>query len=185
MTIFYTADQHYGHTNKHGGIVAMAKRPFASVWEMDEEMIRRHNSRVTPGDRVIHVGDFAKGDHAPYLRRLNGMNELVKGNHDHSKNLKQAIRQHLWHATHDMLTVHDGDTDIVCCHYGLRVWNKSHRGVLHFYGHSHGKLPGDSQCCDVGVDCWDFYPVTLEEIKTRLATLRERGHPDHHQPQAA
>jgi hypothetical protein len=37
--------------------------------------------------------------------------------------------------------------------------------------HSHGGLAGDSQSLDVGVDCWDFRPVTLREIKERLATM--------------
>jgi hypothetical protein len=53
----------------------------------------------------------------------------------------------------------------VLCHYALRTWNGSHRGALRLYGHSHGGLAGDSQSVDVGVDCWDFRPVTLDEIR--------------------
>jgi calcineurin-like phosphoesterase family protein len=58
------------------------------------------------------------------------------------------------------------------------VWNASHHGALHFYGHSHGNLPGDSQSLDVGVDCWDFRPASLAEIRARLATLPTRREPD-------
>jgi calcineurin-like phosphoesterase family protein len=43
-----------------------------------------------------------------------------------------------------------------------------HRGDLHFYGHSHGTLPGTAASTDVGVDCFDFRPVTLDEIRVRL-----------------
>jgi calcineurin-like phosphoesterase family protein len=63
---------------------------------------------------------------------------------------------------------------IVMLHYSMRVWPASHYGALHFYGHSHGNLLGDRQSLDVGVDCWDFRPVRLEEIQQRLLTLPER-----------
>jgi calcineurin-like phosphoesterase family protein len=39
------------------------------------------------------------------------------------------------------------------------------------YGHSHGRLPGTRTSLDVGVDCWSYLPVTLDEIRDRLATL--------------
>src|SRR5664279_3833835 len=57
---------------------------------------------------------------------------------------------------------------LVLCHYGMRTWPGSRRGALHLYGHSHGTLPGNAQCLDVGVDCWDFRPVTLPEIRAKL-----------------
>jgi calcineurin-like phosphoesterase family protein len=44
-----------------------------------------------------------------------------------------------------------------------------HRGDIHLYGHSHGSLPSTSASTDVGVDCFDFRPVTLNEIRVRLA----------------
>jgi calcineurin-like phosphoesterase family protein len=50
----------------------------------------------------------------------------------------------------------------------MRTWPGAHRGALHLYGHSHGTLPGNSQCCDVGVDVWDFRPVALPAIREVL-----------------
>ena len=73
-----------------------------------------------------------------------------------------------------------GATRVVLLHYAMKVWPRSHRGALHFYGHSHGTLPGDSQSVDVGVDCWDFRPVRLDEIRRRLATLPPHRVPDGH-----
>lgn len=37
------------------------------------------------------------------------------------------------------------------------------------FGHSHGTLPGTAASTDVGVDCFGFRPVTIDEIRTRLA----------------
>jgi calcineurin-like phosphoesterase family protein len=51
----------------------------------------------------------------------------------------------------------------------MRTWAGAVRGAIHVYGHSHGRLPGNSKSCDVGVDCWDFYPVDLPTITARLA----------------
>jgi calcineurin-like phosphoesterase family protein len=62
----------------------------------------------------------------------------------------------------------------------MRTWNKRHHGAIHLYGHSHGTLPGDAQSCDVGVDCWDFYPVSLAQIKARLAESPPIEPVDHH-----
>jgi hypothetical protein len=29
----------------------------------------------------------------------------------------------------------------VLCHYAMRVWNRSHHGAWHLYGHSQGESP--------------------------------------------
>ncbi len=40
--IFFTGDLHFGHEN----VLAFDKRPFASIEEMDTELIRRWNNEV-------------------------------------------------------------------------------------------------------------------------------------------
>lgn len=158
MAAWFTSDTHFGH----GNIIKHCSRPFASVEEMDETMIARWNERVSHGDTVYHLGDFSLTDHTPYLQKLNGQKRLVLGNHDNSKFVKKAVG---WATVDDILHVTVEDTFLVLCHYAMRVWHRSHHGSLHLYGHSHGKLKGTSRSCDVGVDCWDFRPVSLTEIK--------------------
>jgi calcineurin-like phosphoesterase family protein len=75
MNIWITADHHFGHAN----IIKFAKRPFASVEEMDEVMIARCNARDHNSDTESHVGDFAFAEKAYYLDRLNGQKRLVLG----------------------------------------------------------------------------------------------------------
>lgn len=175
MTIWFTSDHHFGHAR----IVELAHRPFESVEEMDETMISRWNERVDNGDLVYHLGDFAFCDHTPYLERLNGQKRLILGNHDHSNRVRKAKG---WNTVDSLLHVTVDDTPLVLCHYAMRVWNRSHYGALHLYGHSHGSLPGDSQSLDVGVDCWQFYPIALTTIRERLASSVQRTEIDHHQP---
>src|SRR6266436_1247085 len=172
QSIWFTSDHHFGHAN----IIKHCNRPFSSVHEMNEIMIIRWNEVVGPNDIVYHLGDFAFKDHAKYLDRLNGTKHLILGNHD-KKGIKSAGNR--WASINQMLTL-KGATTIVLCHYAMKVWDRSHHGALHFYGHSHGNLPGDSQCLDVGVDCWDFRPVSFEQIQKRLATQPKRRPVDHH-----
>lgn len=180
MTIWFTSDRHFGH----GMLVERGIRPFVSVEEMDEALIAAHNAKVKPGDTFYDLGDFAFSDHDRYLDRLNGEGHLVPGNHDHTGRIRKAKG---WHKIEDRLT-HlklPDMTQLVLCHYALRVWRNSHHGAIHLYGHSHGNLPGDSQSCDVGVDCgWTKHaPVSLEQIKDHLSRFGERRcEPDHHQP---
>jgi calcineurin-like phosphoesterase family protein len=163
MKTHFTADNHFGHAN----IIALSARPFATVEEMDERMIHNWNAVVEPGDNVWHVGDFAyrcdpKRQRAIFSR-LNGSKHLVPGNHDDKDTLSLA-----WASIGQIREITVDGQRLVLCHYGLRTWPGSRRGALHLYGHSHGTLPGNSQCLDVGVDCWDFRPVTLPEIRAVL-----------------
>ncbi|WP_181956877.1 metallophosphoesterase [Bradyrhizobium symbiodeficiens] len=174
MKTFFTADQHFGHES----IIGLSLRPFASASEMDSYMIDAHNSVVDRRDRVIHVGDFSHRCEPRRLRaifgKLNGAHFLVPGNHDDARTLSlgwAGVQPHVWNVKVD--GVH-----ICCCHYGLRVWPGQRRGALQLYGHSHGKLPGNEQSCDVGVDAWDFRPVSLQEIRARLERLPRMVDPE-------
>ena len=84
-SVFLTSDQHYGHanickfTNKDGTKV----RPWDNVEEMDEELVKRHNEVVKPGDKIYFLGDVVINKKAlKTLGRLNGDKVLIRGNHD-------------------------------------------------------------------------------------------------------
>jgi calcineurin-like phosphoesterase family protein len=168
MTIWFSNDTHFGHP----AILRYCDRPFASVEEMDQQVIQLWNSAVSRRDEVWHLGDFGYGP-ADRMRsvfqRLNGRKRLVIGNHDGN-----AVLGLDWSEppVHYAETKIDG-TRIVLYHYGMRVWNRMLRGSLQLYGHSHGRLSGTRQSLDVGVDCWDYRPVNLEQIRERLETLPE------------
>jgi calcineurin-like phosphoesterase family protein len=71
--------------------------------------------------------------------------------------------------------------DITLCHYALRVFNKSHHGSWHLYGHSHGTLPDDpnSLSFDVGVDCHNYFPISLDQVK-KIMSKKTWKPIDHH-----
>lgn len=163
MNAFFTSDLHFGHEN----IIKLCNRPYQSTPDMDEILISNWNNRVRNSDIVYVLGDFAwKHIHEPYLKKLNGRKILIRGNHDESYQYEHAS----WHAIYDLHELYLNKHSLVLCHYAMRTWKGRNRGSLHLYGHSHGRMPADSQSCDVGVDCWDYKPVSFEEIKARLDT---------------
>jgi calcineurin-like phosphoesterase family protein len=163
MTVFFTSDTHFGHA----GVIFVYKRPFASVAEMDRAMIARWNETVGPDDEVWHLGDFAirqpEARVAEILAQLNGVKHLVAGNNDPDA----TRRQPAWASVRDYAEIEVDGTSLVLCHYPFRTWRNSGKGAVDLHGHSHGRLAPMTRQYDVGVDVWDFRPVTLATILSR------------------
>lgn len=161
--IFFTSDTHFNHAN----IIRYCNRPFKNVTEMDETLIANWNSVVGPKDTVYHLGDFCFGNALDYLEKLNGFIYHICGNHE--KPLINAV------GVHKVPFIRTAKIpeypDIIMSHFAMRVWNKSHFNSWHLYGHSHGTLPGQGKSFDVGVDCWEFRPVSLDQITFKMAHL--------------
>jgi calcineurin-like phosphoesterase family protein len=178
LNYWFTSDTHFCHAN----IIKHCNRPFTDEVEMNEVLIDNWNKCVKPGDQVYHLGDFclASRDKAAYIkRRLNGYTHFIKGNHDDAA--KQIKNMFVWYKDVADITIHG--QRIFLSHYAHRVWNKSHRGVWHLYGHSHGSLPDDptSLSFDVGVDCHDFRPICYDEVKAIMSKKNYKP-VDHHEP---
>jgi calcineurin-like phosphoesterase family protein len=78
---WFTADWHLGHAR----ICELSGRPFASVDEMNEEIVARHNAVVAPDDTLWILGDVCMGpiqETLALIQRVNGKKYLVAGNHD-------------------------------------------------------------------------------------------------------
>lgn len=164
MNYWFTSDTHFGHTN----IIKYCDRPFKTAEEMDNTIIENWNKVVEYNDIVYHLGDFCfgrnEGDFNRYFHRLKGRIILIKGNHD---KLTWRYRSAFFASYNSYHEVDIEGQKITLCHYAMKVWNKSHRGAWHLYGHSHGSLPDDknSLSIDVGVDCHNFKPLNLNDIR--------------------
>jgi len=165
---FFTADTHFGHTSLI--TKSLRKIPFdePTIEKHNEMIVSRWNDVVKKHDTVYHLGDFAWHDIAKYRGRLNGHIHLILGNHDRLK----SADYNLFESVQDIKTVKVDGQNLVLCHYAMRVWNKSHYGTYHLYGHSHGSLPEDpnSLSFDVGMDCWAFTPVSFEQVREKMLT---------------
>ena len=163
MNYFFTSDTHFGHEN----ILKYSNRPFKTIEEMDETIISNWNNTISKEDIVYHLGDFCMGnDFEKYSKRLNGRINYIKGSHDKS-NWTYMIELY----PKDLLDEFGNKRLIVLCHYSMRSWAKSHYASWHLFGHHHGKLEPYGLSFDIGVDCNNFYPFSLEEIKKRMKGL--------------
>jgi len=197
--IYFTSDPHYFHKN----VIKYEDRPFDSVEEMNETMINNWNSVVDPKDTVYLLGDFAfvnkRHEMEDIVKKLNGHIHWIRGNHDKIKNVKGFA----WEGSYK--EVSHGGRKFVLSHYPFASWSRMHHGSINCHGHCHGNLPNLSQLIkkytgmdlrtpellrfDVGVDCFDFFPVSADKIiemaDERMARNKEFfGHElradDHH-----
>ncbi len=163
MNYWFTADTHFNHA----GIIKYANRPFSSVEEMNGVMIDRWNQLVKPGDFIYHLGDFGWHKCDEIIKRLPGQKFLIIGSHDAEG---QRLKKHFCQVT-PMKEIKIGAQTIVMTHCAMRVWEKSHYGSWHLFGHSHGNLETWGKSFDVGVDTHMFYPYSIDEVATRMSQL--------------
>jgi calcineurin-like phosphoesterase family protein len=170
VALFFTSDHHFGH----GGARGLFRRPFSSVGEMDAAMVARWNAVVGPTDQVWHLGDFAVRQPvarvAGLLTALHGEKHLITGNNDGPATTGASG----WTTVQAYAELEEGGNPLVLCHYPLRSWHRMARGALNLHGHSHGRLAPLPRQVDVGVDCWEFRPITLARIRVHLRTRGKR-----------
>jgi calcineurin-like phosphoesterase family protein len=157
--LFFTSDLHFDHA----GIIHHCHRPFHDVEEMNEALIARFNERVSDKDEVYFLGDFAFRNPALFLARLKGKrHHLILGNHDYKR--LPGIKEAAFYSVQDVLYLRHEGMRFFLSHYAHRTWRNSVHGSYHLYGHSHGSLPSFNRSMDVGVDCCNYYPISLDEI---------------------
>jgi len=165
MNYFFTADEHYGHTN----IIKYCDRPFKNTDEMDSTIIIKHNELVNDGDTVIHVGDFTMKKYESfikYLCRLNGNHIFLRGSHDKWMDEQVFLNdKQTNNFYHEIWEQKIKGKLVVACHYAMKTWPASHYNSWQLFGHSHGLLKTVGKQLDVGVDTNNFYPYSFEDIK--------------------
>lgn len=171
MTIYFTADLHLHHTN----IIRYAHRnpPFRNIDAMDNGLIANWNRVISNSDTIYHLGDFCYGDSSAYgkaMHRVHGKTAFIRGNHDsglqHASyyicrwidGIKIFMRHWPpWERSFKFMHSFDipFDVDIILCGHVHDKWK--------FHTHKLGerRIP----VINVGVDVWEFKPVSLNSIR--------------------
>ena len=181
MTIWFTADTHYGHKNIVRGVSNWGNksgcRDFATIADMNDAMVDSINACVKEDDVLYHVGDLVMGlfqNVSEFRQRLNCRTiHLVLGNHDHNIRKDRDGIQQLFTSVQQQSMICVEDEQMVLCHYPLHVWQNHHRGTWHLHGHTHGKLNDPAfyqrKVMDVGIDTHpEFRPYSFAEVKAIL-----------------
>ncbi len=149
--IYFTSDWHLGHTN----VIKYCNRPFKNADEMDKTIIDNFNEIVKSDDTTYLLGDFCFHKNVQYyMDLLNGYKIFIWGNHDRNKLFKSFPSECVYegynvkiHMNHFPANSPVGDA------YDLRL-----------VGHVHEKWKTKDGMINVGVDQWDFKPVSIKQL---------------------
>jgi len=198
--IWFTSDTHYGHKNICRGTSEWKEfekgsshqntRDFNTLEEMNYALVKGINDNVQLDDELYHLGDWSFGGFEnikKFKDQLSCQNiHLIYGNHDHhiEKN-KDGIQGCFKSVQHYKEIIIEG-RKICLFHYAMRVFNQSHKGAYHFYGHSHASLEysPNGKSIDVGVDnafrlFKEYRPFNFKELCSILEK-RNINFIDHH-----
>jgi len=120
----------------------------------------------------MFLGDFAfkragEDNVKKWLNLLNGHKTFLKGNHDGCNNINTKI---------EALIVSIGKRMVWCTH-NPRDYNPDYE--INLVGHVHSKWRiqrrGRNILVNVGVDVWNYAPVSIDEILKAVSMFKRKG----------
>jgi calcineurin-like phosphoesterase family protein len=133
---------------------------------MNAKLLDNIASTVGPNDTLYVLGDTCF-DMQKYCMYRAAVAELchevvwIKGNHDPKQDHSPLAVDFKWNRHH-----------YYCCHY---PWASFRPNTVMLHGHCHGNPaplvddPRQANRFDVGVDVWDYRPVSIEQIEALLS----------------
>lgn len=177
MKNYFSADWHLSHKN----IIGYDNRPFRDIYEMNDTILENYLTIVNPEDNFYFLGDFCFNNRQTeeFLSELHGNLFFIRGNHDKSDTIKLYQKYGVYLGEQKKITV-EGQ-EIILNHYGMRVWDRSHRGSWQLHGHSHGSLKDDPNLLSIDVGCMlhDYKPLEFAQIQ-KIMSKKQWKAVDHH-----
>jgi calcineurin-like phosphoesterase family protein len=173
---YFLSDTHFGDDK----IIQLYNRPFKSVDDMNQSLIKNINARIDENDILYFLGDFCmkKSSKYPFGNEFSYYRNQIKckniifvegKTHDHNNGTKTNIES------------------IVIEHGGCRIYMTHNPKFakeefkFNFTGHLHGqkgtfqKLGKKSIIVDLSVENWNYYPVDINEIIQAYSLWLKQG----------
>ena len=162
--VFVISDTHFGHHNIIKFDATRAFRPFATIEEHDQELVRRWNNVVSNKDVVYHLGDVYFGQkNSVILGELRGIKKLVLGNHDYySLDIYKQYFSKIFGAT--------SFSEALLTHVPVHPTQLEHRFKMNIHGHMHASKLDDPRYVCVAVEHTGLAPIPMEQA------LRQGSH---------
>lgn len=158
--VFFISDTHFSHKNIINFSKTKPFRPFATIEEHDEELIKRWNATVTSKDTVYHLGDFCFGArNIEIASRLNGNKKLVMGNHDmYSSEAYLKYFTKVYGACQYQ--------NLILTHVPVHPCQLEHRFIMNIHGHLHTDNIMIQNIYAKGqmIKDWRYYNVSCEQV---------------------
>lgn len=170
MTLFFTADEHYGSK----GIIHFCNRGYSDPTIMNQDIIYKHNSVVGLNDTVYHIGDITFDSDEKLiksiLKQLNGTHILILGNHDKSNPFD--LIEAGFRSVHTSLELIIDVYNVVLAH-DPSIWTVVPPDTIFICGHIHKLFRSfpDKLVVNAGVDVHNFYPISFKQILEELKLI--------------
>lgn len=175
--IWFSSDWHFNHDREF----IWKARGFSSVQDMNEAIIERHNSVITPEDTIYVLGDLMLGGQdtsgLDMIAAINGTKIIIAGNHDTDRRRQEYINK-LGLQVYDALRITHRGYHFYLSHYPTLTANLEKESLkqctLNLFGHTHQKerfyndIP---MMYHVGVDSHSCYPIGIDAI---IAEMKEK-----------
>jgi calcineurin-like phosphoesterase family protein len=191
--IWFYSDPHFGHENV---VLKFGRSEFKDAKEMNELLIKNYNEVVRPEDVVYFMGDVYFGGEEKLwtiLKRMNGTKILIRGNHDDKPTI--MVRAGFVCAL-EKASIRVGKREINLSHYPYRYgfwkqlwWSISNgrytprnlhkrmvddgKYLIHGHTHSKRKHTKNTNMIHVGVDAWQYRPVSLDQVTQLIDQLEQ------------
>ena len=161
MSDYVTADWHLFHEN----ILRECNRPFGNTNHLKKTITNNVNNTCQPDDDLWLVGDFSmlglshKGAFLDFIKRIKCRLHLVIGNHDKMTPLDYIrmgfVSVHTWFPLHEFHLIHDP----------YDPFTRNFPDALWLCGHVHKHWLVQNNRLNIGVDMWDFKPVSMKQVR--------------------
>jgi calcineurin-like phosphoesterase family protein len=198
VTTYFTADWHLGHQR----IIELCDRPFSDAHQMNRQIIRNCNALVGEADTLMVLGDTVLGTYAANVQLLQQIRcnrvVMIPGNHDrwsYAYRGTDARREEARLGLTRLGMFPQADRKpsrwrssvqgraVLLSHYpyagtdGERFpeLRPADEGLPLLHGHVHEKWRENGRMLNVGVDVWDFMPVSEHSVVLWLEGLERES----------
>ena len=158
----------------HRNIIRYCNRPFDSVEEMDDTIIKNFFNYVRENkvNTVYYLGDLAFGKKMAqqFFEMLSGASiqfHFIRGSHD--SHIQDSLLKKYCASVSNLKNITINKQPVTLCHHPMLSWHRSHYGAIMIHGHHHSniivnKFSYIGKLVNVSVDVCDFKPISFEDI---------------------
>ena len=163
MKIYFISDQHFNHLN----VIKYCNRPYLTVEEMNNSLIKNHNQIVKKTDIVYMLGDFCFGNKEKikeFVSQLNGRKMLICGNHDGYKPTDYIKLGFEWASRFPIIY----DKFFILSHEPVFLESNSPYACIYGHTHQNNYIGPNNNYFNVSVEQINYTPISFDLIKKQL-----------------
>ena len=171
MKKFFTSDIHFDDNR-----LELFGRDilFKNSDEFDKQIIENWNSVVGENDVVYCLGDVSLSEKGlKNISKCNGKKILIKGNYDEESTAKYKVSDDLlkkyFYKIYKSGYIKIKNERIYLNHYP----NKGKKDCFNIVGHIHGGWRVQKNMINVGLDAWNYFPISENKIIFYMNAIRK------------